>query len=149
VTSVTKFGAFVQLAEGVEGMIHVSEIRADKHIHHPQDVLRLGQSVKAQVLAIDQEKRQMRLSMKQLVPTGLDEYLAEHKPGDLVTGRMADISGEEARVELGQGVYATCRLSGSRPADSGGGKSLAPAKADLSSLSSMLQARWKSGSSQS
>jgi len=149
VTSVTKFGAFVQLAEGVEGMIHVSEISADKHIHHPQDVLRLGQSVKAQVLAIDQAKRQMRLSMKQLVPTGLDEYLAEHKPGDLVTGRMAEISGEEARVELGQGVYATCRLSGSRPAESGGGRSLAPAKADLSSLSSMLQARWKGGSSQS
>jgi small subunit ribosomal protein S1 len=147
VTSITKFGAFVQLAEGVEGMIHVSEISADKHIHHPQDVLRLGQSVKAQVLAIDPDKRQMRLSIKQLVPTGLDEYLAEHKPGDLVTGRMAEISGGEARVELGQGVYATCRLSGSRPTDSGGGKSLAPAKADLSSLSSMLQARWKSGSS--
>jgi len=147
VTSITKFGAFVQLAEGVEGMIHVSEISGDKHIHHPQDVLRLGQSVKAQVLAIDPDKRQMRLSMKQLVPTGLDEYLAEHKPGDLVTGRMAEISGGEARVELGQGVYAICRLSGSRPADSGGGKSLAPVKADLSSLSSMLQARWKSGSS--
>jgi small subunit ribosomal protein S1 len=130
-------------------MIHVSEISAEKHIHHPQDVLRLGQAVKAQVLAVDQEKRQMRLSMKQLVPTGLDEYLAEHKPGDLVTGRMVEISGGEARVELGQGVYATCRLSGNRPADSGGGKSLAPAKADLSSLSSMLQARWKSGSSQS
>jgi small subunit ribosomal protein S1 len=147
VTSITKFGAFVLLAEGVEGMIHVSEISPDKHIHHPQDVLRLGQSVKAQVLAIDPDKRQMRLSMKQLVPTGLDEYLAEHKPGDLVTGRMAEISGGEARVELGQGVYATCRLSESRPADSGGGESLAPAKADLSSLSSMLQARWKSGSS--
>ena len=141
VTSVTKFGAFVQLAEGVEGMIHVSEISADKHIHHPQDVLRLGQSVKAQVLALDPGKRQMRLSMKQLVPTGLDEYLAEHKPGDLVTGRMAEISGGEARVELGQGVFATCRLSGSGPADSGGGKSLPAAKADLSSLSFMLQAR--------
>src|SRR5262249_30967183 len=128
VTSITKFGAFVQLAEGVEGMIHVSEISADKHIHHPQDILRLGQSVKAQVLAIDPDKRQMRLSMKQLVPTGLDEYLAEHKPGDLVTGRMAEISGGEARVELGQGVYATCHLSGSRPADSGGGKSRPAAK---------------------
>jgi small subunit ribosomal protein S1 len=149
VTSITKFGAFVQLAEGVEGMIHVSEISADKHIHHPQDVLRLGQSVKAQVLAVDQEKRQMRLSTKQLVPTGLEEYLAEHKPGDLVTGRMAEVSGEEARVELGQGVYATCRIGGSRAQDSQGGKPLSSAMADLSSLSSMLQARWKSGSSQS
>src|SRR5215470_17509144 len=147
VTRVAEFGAFVQLAEGVEGMIHVSEISADKHIHHPQDVLRLGQSVKAQVLAIDQAKRQMRLSMKQLVPTGLDEYLAEHKPGDLVTGRMAEISSGEARVELGQGVYATCRLSGGGGQGSRGSEPVPAAKADLSSLSSMLQARWKSGSS--
>src|SRR6202041_1487688 len=50
VTSFTKFGAFVQLADGVEGMVHVSEISADKHIHHPQDVLRMGQMVKAQVV---------------------------------------------------------------------------------------------------
>ena len=65
VTSFTKFGAFVQLADGVEGMVHVSEISAEKHIHHPQDVLRLGQVVKAQVLEVDKAKRQLRLSMKQ------------------------------------------------------------------------------------
>src|SRR5215469_6607851 len=118
VTSVTKFGAFVQLAEGIEGMIHVSEMSADKHVNHPQDVVRLGQPVKAQVLAIDPEKRQMRLSMKQLIPTGLDEYLAEHKPGDLVTGRVVEISGAEARVELGQGVLADCRISRSAQAAS-------------------------------
>src|SRR5271157_2848608 len=73
VTSLTKFGAFVQLTEGVEGMIHVSEISAEKRINHPQEVLRAGQVVKAQVLALDTEKRLIRLSMKQLVPTGLDE----------------------------------------------------------------------------
>src|SRR5208282_2776724 len=87
VTSFTKFGAFVQVAEGVEGMIHVSEISAEKRIERPQDVLRLGQVVKAKVLDVDREKRQIKLSMKQLVPTGLDEYIAEHKDGDLVTGR--------------------------------------------------------------
>jgi small subunit ribosomal protein S1 len=87
VTSITKFGAFVQLAEGVEGMVHVSEISAEKRIEHPQDVLRLGQVVKAQVVDLDIEKRQLRLSMKQLVPTGLDEYIAEHKVGDVVRAR--------------------------------------------------------------
>jgi small subunit ribosomal protein S1 len=145
VVSVTKFGAFVQLSEGVEGMIHVSEMSADKHINHPQDVVRLGQAVKAQVLAIDSEKRQMRLSMKQLVPTGIDEYLAEHKPGDLVTGRVVEISGSDGRVELGEGVFATCHISAA--GQPGATQSAAPAaaKADLSSLSSMLQARWKSG----
>jgi len=145
VVSVTKFGAFVQLSEGVEGMIHVSEMSADKHINHPQDVVRLGQVVKAQVLAIDSEKRQMRLSMKQLVPTGLDEYLAEHNPGDLVTGRVVEISGGEGRVELGEGVFATCRISVTEQAAAAQTAPPAAAKADLSSLSSMLQARWKSG----
>jgi small subunit ribosomal protein S1 len=92
VTSLTKFGAFVQMAEGVEGMVHVSEISAEKRINQPADVLRVGQVVQALVIAIDPEKRQMRLSMKQLVPTGLDEYIAEHNEGDVVTGRLMDES---------------------------------------------------------
>jgi small subunit ribosomal protein S1 len=143
VTNIMKFGAFVQLTEGVEGMIHISEISAEKRINHPQEVLRVGQVVKAQVLAIDTEKRMIRLSMKQLVPTGLDEYLAEHKEGDVVTGRLVEVSGGSARVELGEGVPATCRIAAAK-----GEKQVeAPStsKADLSSLGSMLQARWKSG----
>jgi small subunit ribosomal protein S1 len=153
VTSLTKFGAFVQLTEGVEGMIHVSEISAEKRINHPQEVLRAGQVIKAQVLALDSEKRLIRLSMKQLVPTGLDEYLAEHKEGDLVTGRMVEVSEGRARVELGEGVVATCRMPEEKPAqedkraepDSPSSSSSNSAKPDLSSLGSMLQARWKSG----
>ena len=150
VTSITKFGAFVQLAEGVEGMIHVSEISAEKRINHPQDVLKSGQLVKAQVIALDAEKRNIRLSMKQLVPTGLDEYLAEHKEGDIVTGRMTEVSGSTARVELGQGVVATCRMpeESSAKADKVAGSPSPTAKPDLSSLGSMLQARWKSGASE-
>jgi small subunit ribosomal protein S1 len=146
VASITKFGAFVQLADGLEGMIHVSEISGDKRINHPQDVLKLGQQVKAQVLAIDQEKRQMRLSMKQLVPTGLDEYLTEHKVGDLVTGRVVAISGKDAQVELGEGVPARCSISDTSSAQEARGPETSPAKKDLTSLSAMLQARWKSGS---
>jgi small subunit ribosomal protein S1 len=153
VTSLTKFGAFVQLTEGVEGMIHVSEISAEKRINHPQEVLRAGQVVKAQVLALDPEKRLIRLSIKQLVPTGLDEYLAEHKEGDIVTGRMVEVSEGRARVELGEGVVATCRMPEEKPAqedkrpepDSPSLSSAYAAKPDLSSLGSMLQARWKSG----
>ena len=143
IISLTKFGAFVQLSEGIEGMIHVSDISAEKRINQPADVLRSGQVVKAVVIAVDPEKRQMRLGMKQLVPTGLDEYVAEHKEGDVVTGRLADESASQARVELGEGIFATCKLTEARPANSDATK---PAKADLSSLSSMLQARWKTGS---
>jgi small subunit ribosomal protein S1 len=144
VTNLTKFGAFVQLSEGIEGMVHVSDISAEKRINQPQDVLRVGQVVKAQVLAIDLEKRQMRLGMKQLVPTGLDEYIAEHNEGDVVTGRLMDDSGGQARVELGEGIHASCKMTAATPARM---KIEAPqeSKADLSALSSMLQARWKSG----
>src|ERR1022692_3515083 len=146
VISITKFGAFVQLSEGVEGMIHISDMSAEKRINHPQELLKVGQLVKAQVLAVDTEKRQLRLGMKQLVPTGLDEYIAEHKEGDVVTGRMMELSGGHASVELGEGIQASCRLDVASPAEE---KELRPAsdssfsKPDLSSLGSMLQARWK------
>jgi small subunit ribosomal protein S1 len=115
VTSLTKFGAFVQMAEGVEGMVHVSEISAEKRINHPQDVLRQNQVVKALVLAVDREKRQLRLSIKQLVPSGLDEYIAEHKEGDIVSGRLIDASEGRGRVELGEGIQAKCRLTAANP----------------------------------
>ena len=144
ITSLTKFGAFVQVAEGIEGMVHVSDISAEKRINHPQDMLRAGQSVKAQVLELDVEKRRLKLGMKQLVPTGIDEYVVERKTGDVVTGRVIEISGDSAKVELGQGIHAHCRIPSvsktlSIPATS------KPANADLTSLTSMLQARWKSG----
>ena len=147
VTNITKFGAFVQLTEGVEGMIHISEISAEKRINHPQEVLRVGQTVKAQVLAFDPEKRNIRLSMKHLVPTGLDEYLTDHREGDIVTGRMTEISAGRARVELGEGVVATCRIpeEPSPKETKRAEPAAASSKVDLSSLGSMLQARWKSG----
>ena len=115
----SKFGAFVQLAEGVEGMIHVGDISAEKRINHPQEVLKMGQVVKAQVLEVDREKRRLRLGMKQLVPTSLDEYIAEHKEGDVVTGRMTEVSGGRARVELGEGIQATCRSPRTKPTPGG------------------------------
>ncbi len=146
VTSLTKFGAFVQLAEGIEGMIHVSDISAEKRIEYPQDVLKVGQLVKAQVLAVDTAKRLLRLGMKQLVPTSVDEYIAEHQTGDVVSGRMGEISGGRARVELGDGIHATCTIAAASPAK--GTAEEAPqsaSKPDLSSLSSKLKAHWKGG----
>jgi len=144
VTSLTNFGAFVQLSDGVDGMVHVSDISAEKRINHPREVLRVGQTVKAQVLALDKAKRQLRLGIKQLVPTGWDEYIVEHKPGDLVTGRITAVTGGRAGVELGEGIQATCLIAAKQTAPEQGKSG---PKADLSSLSSMLQARWKGGTS--
>ena len=138
------FGAFVQLADGIEGLVHVSEISADKRINHPQDVLRVGQVVKAQVLAIDPEKRQIKLSIKQLIPTHIDEYIAEHKAGDTVSGRVVEQSATLAHVELGDGIRAICRAlkTPSVPTEAPT-TAAAPQALDLSSLSSQLKNRWK------
>ena len=146
VVSLTKFGAFVQVAEGIEGMIHVSDISAEKRINHPQDVLKVGQSVKAQVLELDTEKRRLKLGIKQLAPTSIDEYLAEHREGDVVTGRVMQVSGDSAQVELGEGIQARCRISTpSATLAASSGASSAGEKTDLAAMTSMLQARWKSG----
>ncbi len=137
VTRLEKFGAFVQVADGVEGLVHISEITAERRLAHPHDALKVGQVVRAQVLAVDAEKRQMKLSMKQLVPTSIDEYLAEHKVGDVVSGRVIE-DGGRITAELGEGIRAECRLrAGEGTAGAGGGG------ADLSALTERLQARWK------
>jgi small subunit ribosomal protein S1 len=87
-------------------------------------------------------KRRIRLGMKQLVPTSLDEYIGEHAAGDVVTGRVADVRGGKAKVELGEGVTGYCTLA------QDGGESQqqgAAAGVDLSALTTMLTARWKGG----
>lgn len=142
VANLAKFGAFVELGEGLEGMIHVGDISAEKRINHPQDVLKAGETVRALVLEVDREKRRIRLGMKQLQPTTADEYIAEHKVGDIVTGRVVEVHKQEASVELGEGLLAPCALprEQKKTQDSSG-----PASADVSSLSAMLAAKWKQG----
>jgi small subunit ribosomal protein S1 len=141
VTSLTKFGAFVDLGDNIEGMIHIGDISREKRLNHPNEVLKVGQTVKAQVLEADKERRRIRLGIKQLEPTSIDEYIAEHKAGDSVSGRLAEVSGQKAKVELGEGVFAWTKIAGEQPA-----KAAASAgKADLGSLTAMLSQRWKSG----
>ena len=132
----------MQISEGVEGMIHISDMSAEKRINHPQDVLKVGQSVKAQVLEVDTERRRVKLGIKQLVPTSIEEYIAERREGDVVSGRVMEISGDQARVELGEGIHGTCRIPVEGPSKP---ETQAESKADLSALSSMLKTHWKGG----
>ncbi len=147
VTKLMNFGAFVQLAEGIEGLVHISEIVADRRLNHPSEALRAGQIVQAQVLGIDAEKRQIKLSMKQLIPTSIDEYIAERKVGDTVSGRVVEVSSSNAAIELGEGIRAACRVSAVATAAGSSTEAKPAAKADLSSLTNMLQARWKGNAS--
>lgn len=145
ISQLTKFGAFLTVTEGVEGLIHISEITAEKRINHPSDELRVGQIVKAQVLEIDREKRQLRLSIKQMIPTGLDEFLLEHAVGDTVTGRVVDVDNlsSTARVELGQGIIAPATIPAPDPTEAASASLPSGAPVDLSQLGSLLTAKWK------
>ncbi|MBV9624039.1 MAG: S1 RNA-binding domain-containing protein [Acidobacteria bacterium] len=147
VVNLTKFGAFVALDEGLEGMIHVSDISAEKHLNHPQVALKVGQAVQAKVLELDPEKRRLRLGIKQLAPTSIDEYLAEHQEGDVVSGRVMEMSEGSALVELGEGIQAACRLTQRRGPESR--PNAVSGARDLASLSSMLEARWKGAARES
>jgi small subunit ribosomal protein S1 len=148
ITSLTNFGCFMDLGGGVDGMIHISDITREKRLNHPREALSAGQTVRAVVLEVDHERRRIKLGIKQLEPTSSDEYIAEHQVGESVTGRIAEASKGRAKVELGEGVFAECRM----PEDSGNGSKAgsstpepAAAKADISSLTAMLSARWKQG----
>jgi len=141
VTSLAKFGAFVDLGDGIEGMIHIGDITHEKRLNHPNEVLKQGEIVKAVVLEADKERRRLRLGIKQLQPTSVDEYIAEHKVGDQVSGRILDLSAAKARVELGEGVVGHCKLAQQKTAEAPGGG----AKVDVSALSAMLASKWKTG----
>jgi small subunit ribosomal protein S1 len=120
-------------------MIHVGDIVNDKRINHPQDVLKVGQIVKAVVLENDREKRRLRLGLKQLQPTSVDEFIAEHKEGETVTGRVSDVKGNRITVELGEGVHAVYSVAS--PQEQKAEQRVA--SVDVSTLSSMLASKWK------
>jgi small subunit ribosomal protein S1 len=141
VSSLTKFGAFIDLGDNIEGMVHIGDISREKRLNHPNEVLKVGQTVKAQVLEADKERRRIRLGIKQLEPTSIDEYIAEHKAGDAVSGRLVEVSGQKAKVELGEGVFGWTKL----PSEQKANTAASAGKADLGSLTAMLSQRWKSG----
>ena len=148
VTSLTNFGCFIDLGGGIDGMIHISDITREKRLNHPREALSTGQTVRAVVLEVDRERRRIKLGIKQLEPTTADEYIAEHQVGESVTGRIVEAAQGRAKVELGDGVFAECRIreqagNGSQAA-SNAPEPAAP-KADLSSLTAMLSAKWKQG----
>jgi len=141
VTSLAQFGAFVDLGDGIEGMIHVADITREKRVQHPKEVLSPGQAVKAQVVEIDAEKRRIRLSMKALEPTSADIFISEHQEGDLVSGRVVETHASHAKIEISEGVHARCRL---KEAAAEGEKARAAA-ADVDGLAALLAAKWKGG----
>jgi small subunit ribosomal protein S1 len=145
VSSLTNFGCFVDLGNGIEGMIHISDITNDKRLNHPKEAISAGQTVRAVVLELDRERRRIKLGIKQLQPTSVDEYIGERTVGEVVSGRVVDIRGERAKIELGDGIIAEGRMPG--PVGEDSAAPATPTSADLSSLTAMLSAKWKQGGS--
>ncbi len=142
VSNITQFGAFIDLGDGIEAMVHISDITNEKRLDHPRDRLAKAQTVRAVVLDIDKEKRRLRVGMKQLEPTTVDHYISEHQPGQTVSGRLIEVRGDQAKVELGEGVIASCNL---KSADQDVPVLETKSASDVGSLGAMLAARWKQG----
>jgi len=111
VHNLTDFGAFVEVEEGVDGLVHISDISHTKKIKHPKDVLKKDQEVEAVITSIDTEGRRMSLSIKDTTPSAWDTFVAAHKPGDIVRGKVSRFAGFGVFVELGNGLEGLCHIS--------------------------------------
>jgi len=137
VTRLVKFGAFVEVEEGIEGLVHVSEFTSEKRIEHPSEVVKVGQVVRAMVLSADPETKRLKLGLKQLEPTAADHFAQQAQVGDRVSGRVLEVRGNKVIVELGEGVEGVCLVE---EAATGG-----PAAGPSGSLAEQLAAAWRGG----
>jgi small subunit ribosomal protein S1 len=112
VKSLTDFGAFVGLEEGIDGLIHISDMSWTKHIKHPSELFKKGQKVEAVVLRIDKEKERLSLGYKQLARDPWDEEIpARYHVGDSVAGKVAKIADFGIFIELDGGVEGLIHVS--------------------------------------
>lgn len=111
VRNITDFGAFVEIEEGIDGLVHVSDISWSKRIKHPSEVLKKGDRVEAVVLGIDVENQKLSLGIKQLEPGRWEDFFASHQVGDVVRGRIARITNFGLFVELREGIEGLCHVS--------------------------------------
>ena len=111
VRNLTDFGAFIEIEDGIDGLVHVSDISWSRRVKHPGELLKKGQPVDAVITAIDPENRRMSLSIKDLEPNAWNEFVATHKPGDLVKGKIARFASFGAFVELGDNLEGLCHIS--------------------------------------
>jgi small subunit ribosomal protein S1 len=111
VRNLTDFGAFVEIEDGIDGLVHVSDITWSKKVKHPKDVLKRDQEVEAVVKSIDTENRRMSLSIKELTPSAWEAFVTAHKPGDVVRGKISRFTGFGVFVELGNDLEGLCHIS--------------------------------------
>ncbi|MGH9396439.1 MAG: 30S ribosomal protein S1 [Terriglobia bacterium] len=111
VRNLTDFGAFVELEDGVDALIHVSDLSWSKSVKHPSEVLKKGQKVQGQILSLDPAKRRISLGLKQLKPDVWDGFFSKAQIGMPVQGKVVRIAQFGAFVEVEEGIEALCHNS--------------------------------------
>ncbi len=111
VRNLTDFGAFIEIEDGIDGLVHVSDISWTKRIKHPSEALKKNQEVEAIITAIDVENRRLSLSIKDLEPNAWDKFFDAHRLGDLVSGKVTRFANFGAFVELEDGIEGLCHVS--------------------------------------
>jgi small subunit ribosomal protein S1 len=111
VRNMTDFGAFIEIEEGIDGLVHVSDLSWTKRVKHPSEVLKKGMIVQAVILNIDSSSHRLSLGIKQLQPDAWESYFQTHQVGDTVHGRVCRIASFGPFVELAEGVEGLCHFS--------------------------------------
>ena len=111
VRNLTDFGAFIEIEDGIDGLVHVSNLSWTKRIKHPSEVLKKGEKVKAVVLGVEPENRRLSLGIKQLQPDVWDTFFAQHRVGDVIKGKVLRTAQFGAFVEIAEGVEGLCHVS--------------------------------------
>jgi small subunit ribosomal protein S1 len=111
VRNMTEFGAFIEIEEGIDGLVHVSDLSWTKRVKHPSELLKKGQIVQAVILNIDSAAHRLSLGIKQLQPDAWEAYFQTHQVGDTVHGRVCRLASFGAFVELAEGVEGLCHFS--------------------------------------
>jgi small subunit ribosomal protein S1 len=111
VRNLTDFGAFIEIEDGIDGLVHVSNLSWTKRVKHPSEILKKGDKVKAIVLAIEPENRRLSLGVKQLQPDVWESFFEQHRVGDVLKGKVLRLASFGAFVELADGVEGLCHNS--------------------------------------
>jgi len=111
VRNLTEFGAFVEVEEGIDGLIHISDMSWSKRLKHPSELLKKGDTVEAMVLNVDPDNQRLSLGLKQLATDIWDEFFAAHKVGEIIEGRIVRITNFGAFVELADGIEGLIHVS--------------------------------------
>ncbi len=111
VRNLTDFGAFIEIEDGIDGLVHVSNLSWTKRIKHPSEVLKKGEKVKAIVLGVEPENRRLSLGIKQMQPDVWDTFFEQHRAGDVVHGKVLRTAQFGAFIEIAEGVEGLCHVS--------------------------------------